>query len=275
MSNRKIHGCIDKGLYFKSRKEAEQFIESMSEISDTYGFIFYADVLDYFGEDCEINHDHYGWLDVRKWFVHHVGYLTPYIDHPYRVQLNRPVYYSDDTPSLYPETHFIFPGRSGGKVLFTKAWMNAMYGTPMYSIKNVIFNDPATIVFWSDGTKTVVKAQDGEVFDPEKGLAMAISKKALGNNREYYHTFLRWLKKYQPKKYICMYCGTDTTNPAWDHVCNGCVDAFEECQENYKKYNKKYNPVQAAYDLLVKIRDTDKNVCVDEVIGYLGEALED
>lgn len=42
-------------------------------------------------------------------------------------------------------------------------------------IKNVIFNPPATIVFWKDGTKTVVKAQ-GETFDPEKGLAMAISR---------------------------------------------------------------------------------------------------
>lgn len=44
-----------------------------------------------------------------------------------------------------------------------------------YPIKNVIFNPPATIVFWKDGTKTVVKAQ-GETFDPEKGLAMAISR---------------------------------------------------------------------------------------------------
>ena len=45
-------------------------------------------------------------------------------------------------------------------------------------IKNVIFNKPATIVFWEDGTKTVVKAID-EPFDEEKGLAMAIAKKAL------------------------------------------------------------------------------------------------
>ena len=44
-----------------------------------------------------------------------------------------------------------------------------------YPIKNVIFNPPATIVFWEDGSKTVVKAQ-GEIFDPEKGLAMAISR---------------------------------------------------------------------------------------------------
>lgn len=63
------------------------------------------------------------------------------------------------------------------------------------SIKNVIFNNPATIVFWDDGTKTVVKCQEGETYDPEKGLAMAISKRMLGNKYDYYHTFKHWLKK--------------------------------------------------------------------------------
>ena len=42
-------------------------------------------------------------------------------------------------------------------------------------IKKVIFNPPATIVFWKDGSKTVVKAQNAE-YDPEKGLAMAIAR---------------------------------------------------------------------------------------------------
>ena len=62
------------------------------------------------------------------------------------------------------------------------------------SIKDVIFNPPATIVFWRDGTKTVVKAKN-EDFDPEKGLAMAISKKMLGNNGNYYEVFKKWLPK--------------------------------------------------------------------------------
>lgn len=59
-------------------------------------------------------------------------------------------------------------------------------------IEKVIFNNPATIVIWSDGTKTVVKCQDGG-FDPEKGLAMAISKKFLGNKGNYYEEFKKWL----------------------------------------------------------------------------------
>lgn len=61
------------------------------------------------------------------------------------------------------------------------------------AIKNVIFNEPATIVFWEDGSKTVVKCQDGDIYDPEKGLAMAISKKALGNQGNYCNEFKKWL----------------------------------------------------------------------------------
>jgi hypothetical protein len=61
-------------------------------------------------------------------------------------------------------------------------------------IMDVIFNGPATIVIWSDKTKTVVKAQDGEKIDYEKGLAMAISKKFLGNKGNYYDTFEKYLK---------------------------------------------------------------------------------
>lgn len=60
-------------------------------------------------------------------------------------------------------------------------------------IEKVIFNDPATIVFWADGTKTVVKTQGDDKFDPEKGLAMAISKKYFGNNGFYCDVFKKFL----------------------------------------------------------------------------------
>ena len=48
-------------------------------------------------------------------------------------------------------------------------------------VKKIIFNDPATIVYWKDGTKTVVKCQKGDYFDLEKGFAMAFIKKCWGN----------------------------------------------------------------------------------------------
>lgn len=48
-------------------------------------------------------------------------------------------------------------------------------------IERVIFNGPATIVFWSDNTKTIVKCMEGEFFDEEKGIAMAFMKKMYGS----------------------------------------------------------------------------------------------
>ena len=62
---------------------------------------------------------------------------------------------------------------------------------PQPKIKNVIFNDPATIVYWEDRTKTVVKCEK-EKYDPEKGLAMAIAKKAMGNQGNYFEVFKKW-----------------------------------------------------------------------------------
>lgn len=68
----------------------------------------------------------------------------------------------------------------------------ALFRNAIPAIDKVIFNDPATIIMWADGTKTVVKAVD-EAYDPEKGMAMAISRKALGNKGNYYNVFEEWL----------------------------------------------------------------------------------
>lgn len=66
-------------------------------------------------------------------------------------------------------------------------------------IINVIFREPATIIFWADGTKTVVKAVYDE-FDPEKGLTMAITKKALGNKGNYFNVIKKWIDEYLEKE---------------------------------------------------------------------------
>ena len=44
-------------------------------------------------------------------------------------------------------------------------------------ITRCIINDPAVVVFWSDGTKTVGKCMGDDEFNPEIGLSMAISRK--------------------------------------------------------------------------------------------------
>ena len=161
-------------------------------------------------------------------------------------------------------------------------------------IKDIIFNPPATIVKWYDGTKTVVKVQNGEDYDPEKGLAMAISKKALGNKREYYHTFLHWLKKYEKANVEAeQETKFEVKLPDMSEVAKALSKMqqkiHEQCGISSSVINmpdettaqhlvedeKKRDAVQKAYDLLVKFRDTSETVSVDDVIGYLGQALEE
>lgn len=69
------------------------------------------------------------------------------------------------------------------------------FGMCSVSIRKVIFNDPATIVLWSDGTKTVVKCGPEDTFDIEKGLAMAIVKKMAGNDNRFHKVFKQYTKK--------------------------------------------------------------------------------
>ena len=70
--------------------------------------------------------------------------------------------------------------------------LNAVKTSPV-KIERVIFNDPATVVIWSDNSKTVVKCQPGDVYSKELGLAMCISKKYLGNKGNFNEEFKKWI----------------------------------------------------------------------------------
>ena len=49
-------------------------------------------------------------------------------------------------------------------------------------VDRIIFCDPATIVFWKDGTKTVVKCTKGTKFDKYAGFCAAVTKRVYENN---------------------------------------------------------------------------------------------
>lgn len=61
-------------------------------------------------------------------------------------------------------------------------------------ITKVIYNPPATIIYWSDKTKTVVKCCENDIYDSEKGFAMAVIKKLCGNDSALFHKlFKTWV----------------------------------------------------------------------------------
>ena len=62
-----------------------------------------------------------------------------------------------------------------------------------FEIEKVIYNDPATIVFWADGTKTVVKCGEEDVYDYQTGLLMCIAKKVYGNKGKFNDILREWM----------------------------------------------------------------------------------
>lgn len=171
--------------------------------------------------------------------------------------------------------------RDCGKTVCLTHIMEAVFA-PKFVIDNVIFNPPATIVFWPNGTKTVVKAQDGDIFDPEKGLAMAISKKALGNKGNYCNELKKWLPKKETLGFCTMSDIEDSLRklgeaaskiqfPISKPVIDDCKSCDPLCHAK----------VSDAYQRLVNALHDKKatkayfEAAMEEAIGYLGEALDD
>lgn len=73
----------------------------------------------------------------------------------------------------------------------------------------IIFNGPATIVMWTDGTKTVVKQSNLDDYDYEKGFAMCVVKKVFGDQ----YTYIRKMVDKSYKSTV-----TETVNQA-----NECI----------------------------------------------------
>lgn len=88
------------------------------------------------------------------------------------------------------------------------------------NIKNVYFNNPVTVVLWDDGTKTIVRCQDGDTYSRETGLALCMAKKAMGNKSNFNDIFKKWIpeeKKEKPKNI--------------HRSCFNCTSCFSRCAE--------------------------------------------
>lgn len=59
------------------------------------------------------------------------------------------------------------------------------------------FSGPCTIVFFDDGDKVIVRKTDGDDYDPEKAIAMALAKKAYGGKGKYYDHIKDGLRAYE------------------------------------------------------------------------------
>lgn len=80
-------------------------------------------------------------------------------------------------------------------IMTPKIWLRddlTCWTKPLAMPKKVIFNPPATIILWDDGTKTVVKCSEDDEYSKETGIALCFMKKYMGNNGNYNKVFKRW-----------------------------------------------------------------------------------
>lgn len=65
---------------------------------------------------------------------------------------------------------------------------------PDDGLDKIIFSEDVTIAIWKDGTKTIIRCQEGDTFDKEKAIALCYMKKALGNRGSFNETLKKWTK---------------------------------------------------------------------------------
>lgn len=130
--------------------------------------------------------------------------------------------------------------------------------------KRVIINDPATVVFFSDDTKTVTKAKDGDEYDPLFGI-MACALRKVGKNRvriDAWEPVIDFLSSYLADAKECRVIA-DMLNTTADALeLDGVMDAMEE-----------YDVREDTPDC--QVCDTAVNVVTSSVVGELETRVAD
>ena len=111
--------------------------------------------------------------------------------------------------------------------------MSNIYRTFQVTPERVIYNDPATIVFWKDGTKTVVKCMEGDTYNPEVGLAMCVCKKLYDSK---YHKFFRY---YAPKEPVAK-AAKKTEEEQMDEIYDKIHEMVKDVLKTDKSFLEKF-----------------------------------
>lgn len=136
--------------------------------------------------------------------------------------LKQPEYYAPDVitvdripyESMYSNAEAILNSIREGKKMGTtdKKKDEVKQYDGMYYPKRIVFNPPATIVFWKDGTKTVVKCSEGEPFSEYAGFCAALTKKIFGHNNQIVRLVKNGERQGTPDEYAYAICKVEKAN---------------------------------------------------------------
>lgn len=193
-------------IYFTNAKHVKDFIDAVGKKLENYGQIMtlidFFDILSAFESDTygEIIAEYesmngtsklcnYGWrvnpikthhympsnADGYKWVLRILSpiFLEKENEMTYKDIKTRP---SDGYSALF-ENAVLFEDTLP-KVNIACAYLIKGYFKP----KKILKNGPATIFFWKDGSKTVIKATEGEEMDLYSAFCIAAMKRIFGTN---------------------------------------------------------------------------------------------
>lgn len=81
---------------------------------------------------------------------------------------------------MYPYLNEI--ARSHADGLIKELTRMNLYKNLPSMVEKIVYNGPATIIFWSDGTKTVIKCHEGDQFDEVTGFLLCCLRKMMTQN---------------------------------------------------------------------------------------------
>lgn len=228
MTMQNMIGEFEK-LGFKASKSYQSDTKKYRFVIEKDGFSVVG-YFDYIQSDTHENRDNRQWAFIQD--MNRTFHSLPHVDTSKSVTTTSQIFQSiiDDTNARRP-----------------------------VKIKVVHFSGPVTTVIWEDGTKSQVRCQEGDTFDPEKGLALAIAKKALGNKGSWYDDIKKWVDKY----YVDTAC-TDFDNALKkmrDFTINCTFPVSSVTVDNFEF---KLRPNGGAHVKYVGTQDSDEAKRVDE-----------
>lgn len=113
----------------------------------------------------------------------------------------------------------------------TNIAQNREDNTMNIKIERVIFSNPATIVIWKDGIKTVAKCRKGDTYSKEAGLAICYMKKIMGSRKK----FLKVMKKWIPEENSELSPLKKAADMAVEAMKRGDLESAGKIAEDYKK----------------------------------------
>lgn len=137
----------------------------------------------------------------------------------------------DSRPDIYRlalDFQTYVPGLSSGRYPWGE---NEKKG---FSVDHIFYDDVATVVFWTDGTKTVVRCPEGKPYDEYSAFCAALAKKIYGNNSKLQREIkkkARYSKKRQLVKSVCGEHSVREGNEIYPYKANRVIGKVTSVKE--------------------------------------------